>query len=146
MDYRDYAKDLLCHRNEYINARDTLANEIDMLKSEKFSAKSAAVYCTDIGVGGSSKYEEYIVNLITLIDDAKFRRSIVERRLKQISSGLSVLDEYERELIDMFYIYNTKTPTEQLMKKYSKDRMTVEADKCQALNKFTRGVYGLLQM
>ena len=35
MDYRDLAKDLLVHRNEYITARESLANEIELLAAEK---------------------------------------------------------------------------------------------------------------
>ncbi|MBO7400332.1 MAG: hypothetical protein J6W93_01725 [Clostridia bacterium] len=145
MDYRDMAKDLLVHRNEYITAREALENEIEMLSAEKYSISSYYTCDPETAPGGSSRYENYVVNLITLIDDAKFRKQMVERKLKQISAGLSVLDDYQRDLIDAYFIYRIKTPCEQMMKKHDKDEYQIRVDKLAALEKFTRGVYGVVQ-
>ena len=144
MDYRDLAKDLLVHRNEYLTAREALENEIALLAAEKFSV-SSAVGDSATASGGCSRYENHLVNIITLIDDAKFRKHVVERKLRQISAGLSVLDEYERDLIDAYYIYRIKTPCEQMMKKHEKDEYQIRIDKLGALEKFTRGVFGIVQ-
>ena len=144
MDYRDLAKDLLVHRNEYITARESLANEIELLAAEKYSV-SSVIGDANTAQGGSSRYENHMVNLITLIDDAKFRKRIVERKLDQIAAGLSVLDDYQRDLLDAYFIYRIKTPCEQMMKKHAKDEFQIRADKLAALEKFTRGVYGIVQ-
>ncbi len=144
MDYREQAKDLLMHRNEYINARESLRNEIELLSAEKYAA-GTVMGDTTTCAGGSSRYEEYMVNLITLLDEAKFRMQVVERKLKQISSGLSILDEYERDLLNAYFVYRIKTPCEQMMKKHLKDAHQIRIDKLDALEKFTRGVYGIVQ-
>ena len=86
-----------------------------------------------------------MVNLITLLDEAKLRMQVVERKLKQISSGLSILDDYERDLLNAYFVYRIKTPCEQMMKKHLKDAHQIRIDKLDALEKFTRGVYGILQ-
>ncbi len=145
LDYRDNAKDLLEHKTEYLSARDTLTNEIDMLNNEKYTAKSAVICDTSVTKGGASKYEEHLVNIIMMIDDATFRKHIVERKLKQIDSGFSLLDDYERDLLNTYYVYKVKTPTEIIMKKFHKERTQVNVDRNHALEKFTRGVYGIVQ-
>ena len=43
MDYTERAIDLLRNRNQLINANATLAEELEMLESEKYSAKHSAV-------------------------------------------------------------------------------------------------------
>jgi len=144
MDYREQAKDLLIHRNEYINARETLKNEIAMLSAEKYAA-SAVLGDATTAEGGSSRYENHLINLITLIDEAKYRMQHVDRKLRQISSGLSLLDDYERDLLNAYFVYKIKTPCEVMMKKHLKDEHQIRADKLGALEKFTRGVYGIVQ-
>lgn len=145
MDYRENAKDLLTHKTEYLGARDTLSSEIDMLLNEKYTAKSAVICDTSVTKGGASKYEEHLVNLIVMIDDATFRKSIVERKLKQLDAGFSLLDDYERDLLNTYYVYKVKTPTEIIMKKFHKERTQINVDRNRALEKFTRGVYGIVQ-
>lgn len=145
MDYRDIAKDLLTHKAEYLGARDTLKNEIDMLMNEKYTAKSAVICDTSVTKGGASKYEEHLVNLIVMIDDATFRKGIVDRKLRQLDAGFSLLDDYERDLLNTYYVFKVKTPTEIIMKKFHKERTQVNVDRNRALDKFTRGVYGIVQ-
>lgn len=55
-------------------------------------------------VRAGNRYENKLVNLIVLIDDARFRRKIVERELKMIEMGFSVLDDYKRDLLEMHYV------------------------------------------
>lgn len=144
MDYREQAKDLLVHRNEYVIARESLKNEIALLTAEKYAAASV-VNDARADKDGGSKYENYMINLITLIDEAKFRMQVVERKLKQISSGFSALDDYERDLLNAYFVYRIKTPCELMMKKHQKDEHGILKDKLAALEKFTRGVYGIVQ-
>ncbi len=146
MDYRDYAKDLLKRKNELIKARDSLSDELNMLEAEKYSAKHFALCDTSVAKGGGSKYEEHLVNVITVMDNAFFRKTVVDRQLKMIANGLSALDEYETDLIETFYIYKIHSPAEMIMKKYFKERSQVFEDKKKALEKFTRSVYGIVQL
>lgn len=81
-----------------------------------------------------------------MIDHTMFRKRTVERQLKMIANGLSVLDDYERDLLEVFYIYKVKSPAEVIMKKHYKERSQVYADRKKALIKFTRGIYGIVHI
>lgn len=146
MDYRDYAKDLLERRNELMKAKTSLTAEIDMLETEKYSVQHSAITDTSVARDGGSKYEEHLVNLITVMDNTVFRKRMVDRQLMMITNGLSILDDYEKDIIEAFYIYKIKAPAEVIMKKYYKERSQVFEDKKRTLEKFTRGIYGIVHL
>lgn len=146
MDYIERAIDLLQNRNQLLNAKIVLDEELEMLESEKYSAKHSAITDTTVARDGGSKYEEHLINLISMIDHTMFRKRTVERQLKMIANGLSVLDDYERDLLEVFYIYKVKSPAEVIMKKHYKERSQVYADRKKALIKFTRGIYGIVHI
>lgn len=146
MDYRNISKDLLRRKNELINAKKTLEDEICMLENEKYAVRSKAVSDPTVAKGGGSKYEEHLVNLIVLIDNSYFRKKIVERELKMISNGMQALDIYETDLLECFYIHEIMDAAEKISNKYYKERSTVYRDKNTALEKFTRAVYGVIYM
>ncbi len=146
MDYRDYAKDLLGRRNELMQAKTSLAEELDMLETEKFSAQHSAISDTSVSRDGGSRYEEHLVNIITVMDNTVFRKRMVDRQLKMIANGLSTLNDYERDIIEAFYIYKIKSPAEMIMKKHYRERSQVFEDKRKALEKFTRGIYGIVHL
>ena len=80
------------------------AMSLEMLENEKYSVSSATISPAPVSGTGGNRYENKLVNLIVLIDDARFRRKIVERELKMIEMGFSVLDDYKRDLLEMHYV------------------------------------------
>ena len=127
MDYRNYAIDLLKRKTQLVCVQ----------KDDRAAPVS--------GTGGN-RYENKLVNLIVLIDDARFRRKIVERELKMIEMGFSVLDDYKRDLLEMHYVNSIPSPTGAAMEKYYKERSQIFEDKKKALEAFTRAVYGVVFM
>ena len=136
MDYRNYAIDLLKRKTQLEAAYE--------LENEKYSVSSATISPAPVSGTGGNRYENKLVNLIVLIDDARFRRKIVERELKMIEMGFSVLDAYKRDLLEMHYVNNIPSPTVAAMEKYYKERSQIFEDKKKALEAFTRAVYGVV--
>lgn len=87
MDYRNYAIDLLKRKTQLEAAYESLGYELEMLENEKYSVSSATISPAPVSGTGGNRYENKLVNLIVLIDDARFRRKIVERELKMIEMG-----------------------------------------------------------
>jgi len=146
MDYREYAIDLLGKRSQLLNAKVNLSEELDMLETEKYSAQHSAISDTTVARDGGSRYEEHLVNVIALIDNTVYRKRMVDRQLQMIYNGLAALDDYERDIVETFYIYKIKSPADIIMKKYYKERSQVYEDKRKALIKFTRGIYGIVHL
>ena len=146
MDYRNYAIDLLKRKTQLEAAYESLGYELEMLENEKYSVSSATISPAPVSGTGGNRYENKLVNLIVLIDDARFRRKIVERELKMIEMGFSVLDDYKRDLLEMHYVNSIPSPTVAAMEKYYKERSQIFEDKKKALEAFTRAVYGVVFM
>lgn len=138
MDYRNYAIDLLKRKTQLEAAYESLGYELEMLENEKYSVSSATISPAPVSGTGGNRYENKLVNLIVLIDDARFRRKIVERELKMIEMGFSVLDDYKRDLLEMHYVNSIPSPTVAAMEKYYKERSQIFEDKKKALEAFTR--------
>ena len=130
-----------------VNENDSISSyELEMLENEKYSVSSATISPAPVSGTGGNRYENKLVNLIVLIDDARFRRKIVERELKMIEMGFSVLDDYKRDLLEMHYVNSIPSPTVAAMEKYYKERSQIFEDKKKALEAFTRAVYGVVFM
>lgn len=78
--------------------------------------------------------------------DAQMRIKVIERELDMIKQGLSVLSDYQKDVIDTFFVHNTKGAADVLMEKYYKERSGIYADRAKALDLFTRAVYGVIEM
>lgn len=145
MDYREHSKDLLARKNSLINAFSAIKHELLMLEQEKDVCKAlAANNGGDDGI--NAVYNERLINILADLDDCRFRKSIVERELTKIEKGMNRLDDYQRDLLEGFYVENACGAAEELMGKWFKERATLYRDKNRALDIFTRSVYGVLQI
>lgn len=145
MDYREIAKELLGKKAELKNAYASLGDELTMLENEKYSVKRC-MCDTSVAKGGGSRYEEYITNLIYMTDNTGFRRRVVKRELDMIETGMAVLDDYEKDLLETFFVKKLKKAPEVLSEKWYKERSQIYADRNSALIKFTRAVYGVIHL
>lgn len=144
MDYRDFAKDLLKRKNQLDTAHKSLKQEIEELEREKYSCKTSSLNSVPVSGTGTSKYEERLITIIAMLDDARFRLRVVERELKMIELGFSALTEYQVQLLDGFFIHNEKGAADSLMSKFYKERSCLYDDRNKALEAFTRSVYGIV--
>lgn len=119
-----------------------MGEELCELETEKTS--TAAHKEVNISSKGTNKSEDRLINLIYRIDDVKFRRGVVERDLKLIDRGMSALNEYEKEIINGFFVTETKYAADKLMEKFYKERTMIYNDRSKALEKFTRAIYGMI--
>lgn len=145
MDYREYSKDLLVRKKNLVSAYSAIKTELDLLDRERCACKSSIANAEQNG-GDASIYEERLINVLADLDDCRFRRSIVERELLKIEKGMNVLSEYQRDLLERFYVSKEYGAAEDLMEKWYKERSCLYRDKIRALDDFTRSVYGVLQL
>ena len=145
MDYTVYAKDLLRRKMMLENAYMAVKEEIVALENEKTACRCLSDSVPITG-SGTNKYEEKLVTIISKLEDARYRRASIERELRLIGRGYKVLDEYEKGLLDGFFVHCEKCAAESLMSKFFKERSTIYEDRTRALEKFTRSVYGLVKV
>ena len=145
MDYREYAKDLLSRKKNLISAYSSLKTELECLEQEKYACKTAITNLSS-DEAENKIYEERLITILANIDDCRFRRSVVERELLKIEKGMNGLDDYQKDLIEGFFVDKTIGIADELMERWYKERSSLYRDRSRALDTFTRSVYGVLQL
>ena len=121
---------------------ENIPEEISRLESEAYSIKSATSDGTPVKGGGSGREDRLLSNIARrgeldlMLDRAKKSVSIVER-------GLNVLNQEERHILDVMYIYREKGYVSRLMDEYNlaeESSLYKKANK--ALLHFTIAMYG----
>ena len=143
MDYRNYAKSLLGKKRNLDAAYSSINAEVASLEQERCSLKTA--------LGSSNSFEREtikrrIVDTLARIEDCRLRRSIVERQLSLISRGMNSLDDYQKDLLEVFFIDKTPSCEQDVAEKFARERAQLHRDKCRALEQFTLSVYGVLKL
>lgn len=145
MDYREHSKDLLERKNSLTSAYNAIKNELIMLEEEELACKRF-VSRAEAGSAEEANYNDRLINILVELDDCRFRKSVVERELKKIETGLNALNDYQKELIVYFYIEKQSSAADALMEKWFKERSSIYRDKNIALDLFTRSVYGVIAL
>lgn len=145
MDYKEYAKDLLKRKKSLVSAYSAIKSELEALEQEKTACKAAASNFPADRFG-SDAYDERLINILADIDDCRFRKSVVERELLKIERGMNGLDDYQRDLVENFFVERADDAVDELMERWFKERSTVYRDRGRALEQFTRSIYGVLQL
>ncbi len=140
MDYKEYAKDLLSRKTNLVSAYSAIKQELEYLEFEKNVCKSKQM---DDAAGN---YDERLINILTDIEDCRFRRSVVERELIKIEKGMNGLSDYQKDILEHFFISREKDAPEALMERWCKERSAIYRDRNRALETFTRSIYGVLQL
>ena len=142
MDYREQAKELLRRRRNLLSAQTAIEEELALLEREREVCSKRI----DESQDGDETYIDRLIGVLADLDDCRFRKSIVERELLKLRRGLDGLDDYQRDLLISFYSECGHATAEEVMDKWFKERSTVYRDKQIALDRFTRSVYGVLQI
>ena len=118
--------------------------EISRLESAMTSIRSTALSGVSVK-GGNTCREDMVLNNIV-------HRQELERSLEQtkswvslVESGLSVLDEEERLILDRFYIHSERGAADTLAGELAMDVKTVYRRKDAALRRFTIALWGCVE-
>ena len=145
MDYREYSKDLLSRKKNLVSAYSAIKAELESLEREKLACKSHVLNSQDEEACGI-QYEERLINVLADMDDCRFRLSVVERELLKIEKGMNGMTDYQKDLIDSFFVEQNRHAADNLMERWFKERSSLYRDRTKVLDQFTRSVYGVLQL
>ena len=143
MDYREQAKDLLSRKKGLTSAYSGIIEELELLEEQKLACKTAAVNSQP---QTAELYEDRLISILAELEDCRFRLSIVKHELLKIEKGLNGLSDYYRDIIETFFIEEADYAADELMERWYKERSSLYRDRTRALDKFTRCVYGVLQL
>ena len=95
--------------------------------------------------GGTSTREDAMVNNIARREELKLAMKEARAWVKIVDSGLAVLDEEERHILDRFYIHRDKGNVERLCDELHLEKTRVYELKDKALRHFTMALYGVVE-
>ncbi len=142
MDYREYSKDLLSRKKNLVSAYSVINTELEKLEEEKYACKTAELNAAE---GERSPHRQRLLSVLANIEDCRLRRSVVERELIKIEKGMNGLSDYQKELLEEFFVEHKMGAADDLMERHYKERSSLYRDRNRALDEFTRSVYGVLQ-
>ena len=130
---------------KYLKASmESIPERLEALRCMFTSIKGAATD-KDPVKGGSSRYEDNLIDIIVEKERLKYLYRANKTLLDLIERGLASLDKTERLVLDRFYIDRPKGHVEKLMEELYYEKSRVYEIKDQALYKFTIAMYGLIE-
>lgn len=144
MNWKKEAADKLRNYTARQQAVSNIAEQIRSLEIKAVSIRSASADGTPVQGGGSGREEAMLNNIVT--------RAELERQLEQariwcstVESALSVLTEQERLVLDRFYIHPARGNLDRLCEELCLEKSRVYRIKDQAIERFTRALYGFTE-
>lgn len=134
---------------EYRSRKAALANipeQIKALEAEFTGIKSATTDGTPVSGTNSNKREERLLNNIARRDSLKLEYEIAARLANVTERGLDVLNERERRILDVFFIDRPANHVQLLCDEFFVEKTKLYTMKDEALNKFTRACYGVVEL
>ena len=143
----DWKRDSIEELREYGAKRTALASipaEISQIKSEmsRLCGGSNAVPVK----GGGSVWEDRQINLIVKKDKLETSLAYVRTWVKKVESGLAILTQEERLILDRFYINPEKGNVDRLCGDLHLEKSAVYARKEAALRRYTLARYGCVEI
>lgn len=124
---------------------DNIQERITALKATQDGLRAAAADSEPVK-GGTSKYEDKLINCIVEIERLKINYAAANRIVKLIEKGLAGLSSEEREVIDCFYINREYRHIDSLREKLHLEKSQIYKLKDTALYKFTVSCYGIIDL
>lgn len=142
MIWQDFAIDEL---KKYFSRQMALLNLEDRIKelNAQFTSLGGNSNATPV-MGGHSKIEDKLLNIIVSRDELKANYDVVKRSVERVGRGLAILDEREKEVLNGFYIHRTPDYVDRLCDKLCIEKSQVYRTKDKALYKFTLAMYGII--
>lgn len=145
-DWRADAIELLKEYNDNLTSVDNLKEQIKMYEESFTSIRSATTDGTPVQGGNLNKREEMMINNISKrmwinvnLILAKYKISITER-------GLKSLTDDERKILTLFYINRTKGYIDRLCDDLFISKTELYRQKDEALKRFTKLCYGIVEL
>lgn len=120
------------------------AEEYRRLEDENTSIRGALKDGTPV-TGGCSTREDALVSNIAHREELKLAIREARRWVRIVESGLAVLDEQERLVLDRFFIHPARGNVDRLCHELGVERSSVYNRRDRALRHFTFALYGVLE-
>ena len=125
-------------------AIETIPEEIARLASAAHKIRSGTPSEVSV-IGSGSKREDALLNNIVKREELNWSLEQARKWICIVETGLNVLNEEERTILERFYIHAEKGAAEKIAYDFAMDVKTVYRRKDSALRRFTLALYGCME-
>lgn len=144
VNYERYAIDKMQGYRSKLAGIRNLEEELEDLRDRQTSLKTCSFDALAVPGSGMSRAEESMINLIANIDEKERIIRQNKRELHRVKRALSVLTEKEREVVDAFFLNPVDDPVKWLKQVKSYERTWIYDTRRNAIRKFARAFYGVV--
>ncbi len=131
----------------YPQRKESIENIRERIKVLEEQFTSLHGISTDTPVmGGMSRQEEKMLDNISERERLASSLKIAEDLVKLTEKGLDTLDKRERQVLEGFYFERSENNVERLCHQLNVEKSTLYRIKDSALVKFTRALYGVVEI
>jgi ArpU family phage transcriptional regulator len=141
MNWRNEAMEKLRRYDIMRQALRNIPEEIERLKAEAVTLKSASTDSMFVR-GSGSRQEDARINNIIQRQELEQTLRLVRQWLTVTERGLLALDEEQRTILQRLYLYPQKGAIERLCMELGLEQSSVYRKRDQALHRFTAAIYG----
>lgn len=143
----NWKKEAVNDLRTYPQRKESIENIRERIKVLEEQFTSLHGISTDTPVmGGMSRAEEKMLNNISERERLASSLKIAEDLVKLTEKGLDVLDKRERQVLEGFYFEKSDNHVERLCRELNVEKSTLYRIKDIALVKFTRALYGIVEL
>lgn len=145
MNWQTVAKERLKEYKGRKTAIECIREQIEMLENSFTSIRSART--DDVAVSdNTNRRENMLIDNIAKRDELKRTLRIAETEIKITEKGLMCLDLEEKRILELFYIERHRDYIERLCDELFISKSELYRRKDEALKKFTRACYGIVEL
>lgn len=144
MNYERYAVDKMQEYRSKLAGIKNLEEELAELRERQTAMKTCSFDALDIPGSGTSRAEDTMINLIANIDEKERIIKQNKRELRRVRRALSVLTEKEREVVTAFFLDPVDDPIGWLRREKSYERTWIYDTRRNAIRKFAKAFYGVV--
>ena len=144
MNWKYEAIDKLKVYEAHRKALENIPRELRRLEEAFVGIRSAATDGTPVVGGGNSREDSLLSNVTHREELARTRRQ-AEAWVEMVESGLGVLDDDERLVLDRFYIHRSKGNVDRLCQELCLEKTAIYERREKALRHFTIALYGITE-
>ena len=145
MKWKDEAMEKLRRYHGMRQAEKNIPEEIDRLKAEACSIRSAATDSVSVK-GGGNRREDALINNLAEQQELEWNLQQVKRWLTTTDRGLAALSPDERLILQRMYLFPERGAIDRLCNELGVEQSSIYRRRDQALHRFTVAMYGFLDM
>ena len=123
-----------------------IPEQIKTLETSFTAIRAARTDGEPVKESRGNKREDALLSNIAKRQELEFNLKIAEREAEITAQGLAILTQEERKVLYTFYISRPRNHVEKLCEELNFEKTRVYEIKDIALRKFTRAVYGVVEL